>query len=297
MELVPGYSLFKSCAATRKILQNSPGISAKGLVLQVKKEHYLYIDSVNGITLQSAIRSPTQTTGRLLNFIVADDHALIRESLRAQLNKLTTNATIYEASNAKEVIQLLSQRQDIDLLLLDLYMPDCQGAELVSTLCDRFPETPVVVISGSDSMEDMRKSIDCGAAGFIPKSTAKEVMLSAIQLVLAGGIYIPECMVRNPQEKPANIPRNHLDATPKPGSNSDAICNRLTPRQIEALTLICKGLPNKLIAREMGISIYTVKVHVAAILRALGKDNRTAVAMVAEQQGLCTKHQEPPGEN
>lgn len=228
-----------------------------------------------------------------MNFIVADDHELIRESLRAQLMQLEPDATIFEAGTANEVLQLMSQGIEINLVLLDLYMPDCQGPELVSTLCDRFPETPIVVVSGSESAEDIAKSIDCGAAGFIPKSTAREVIKSAIRLVLSGGVYIPERMVRQPGAKKAGRSLNPADIQTGP-SNCGKVEEILTRRQLQVLKLICAGLPNKLIARELNISLYTVKVHVAAVLRALGKDNRTAAAIVAEQQGLCTENRNTP---
>ena len=213
--------------------------------------------------------------------LVADDHALLRSGLIEALSRLDPEATTYEASNADEVMGILSAHPDLDLILLDLFMPGANGFDLLSQVCDTASGASVVVLSASDDTAHMRKALDCGAAGFIPKSTAREVMLSALQLVLAGGIYVPPDLVHAPATSPAT-PEG--DGPPPPGSEEAG--TTLTPRQQDVLRLIAQGRSNKQIARDLDLSQNTVKIHVAGVLRALGAANRTQAVMLARERGF-----------
>jgi len=140
-----------------------------------------------------------------------------------------------------------------------------------------YPDIPVVILSASDDAQTMRKSLDRGASGFIPKSTSHDVMLSALNLVIAGGVYIPPGMLNEGSEE------QHGE-NDKSVSGSDAdIKARLTERQLEVLRLLAKGHQNKMIAKSLGVSEHTVKIHVTAILKALGVKNRTQAVLVAQQ--------------
>ena len=126
-----------------------------------------------------------------MKILIADDHELIRQGLRRTLQSGTLDAEVLEASSAQETLAVIASHRDLDLVLLDLFMPGTADFELLDRLCNELPELPLVVLSGSRNPSHMRHCIDAGAAGFIPKSADAEVMLKAIDLVLAGGIYIP----------------------------------------------------------------------------------------------------------
>ncbi len=217
-----------------------------------------------------------------MRFLVADDHELIREGLRAQLQALHPDAEVGVASSIEEVWQEVERDDALDLLLLDLGMPGGDGMSTLARLCNRYPEMPVAVVSASEDRATIEKAIDYGAAGYIPKSMAMNVMMNAIRLILSGGVYLPETLLRNQRGAVSvssdNVSgRNHDEPTPEP----------LTQRQIDVLCLMCDGLANKEIARKLGISHHTVKIHVAAILKALHVDNRTQATRLADKYALC----------
>jgi DNA-binding NarL/FixJ family response regulator len=215
-----------------------------------------------------------------LKTLVADDHALLRTGLIEALSRLDSEPTAYEASDAEQVMHVLSAHPDLDLILLDLFMPGANGFELLSRVCGAAAGAPVVVVSASDDTAHMRKALDCGAAGFVPKSTARDVMVSALGLVLAGGIYVPPELVHAPppdQGGPATLGPQGGTAT-------------LTARQQAVLRLIGQGRSNKQIARDLGLSQNTVKIHVAGVLRALGAANRTEAVMLAREWGFDFSH-------
>lgn len=176
------------------------------------------------------------------------------------LVELEPDLTILNASTCSETQAILAARNDIDLVLLDIGLPDINGIDCLKAIRQRDPLMPVVMLSGNDRQENVKAAIDAGARGFIPKSAKKEIMLSAIQLVLVGGIYLPD---------------NSLMA--KPHSKISG----LTPRQKEVLRLLADGLSNKAIARELGMAEATVRVHVTSILRVMEVHNRTEAAIMA----------------
>lgn len=212
----------------------------------------------------------------MLRILVADDHVLVREGLASALRGLSSAVEVTQAANGEEVMQRLEQCQNFDLLLLDLYMPGSDGFVLLGNICNVYPDMPVVILSASDDAQTMRKSLDRGASGFIPKSTDHDVMLSALNLVIAGGVYIPPGML-NEVDAGQNSPGK------SPHSSDNDIINRLTERQLEVLKLLAKGHQNKQIAKFLGVSEHTVKIHVTAILKALGVRNRTQAVLVAQQ--------------
>lgn len=213
-----------------------------------------------------------------MKVLIADDHALVRTGLIQALTAIERKPTTYEAADAAQVLDTLAAHPDLDLILLDLYMPGANGFDLLSQVCGSATAAPVVVLSGNEDAGHVRKALDCGAAGFIPKSTGREVMLSALRLVLAGGIYLPPDLIHAP---PPPMPEPI-----HPGEASGQDLASLTERQREVLRRLGQGYSNKQIARDLGVSENTVKVHVAAILRALGASNRTEAALRARDLGL-----------
>ena len=212
--------------------------------------------------------------------LLADDHSLVREGLKHTLAGLSAQVDFVEAATADEVIAALAENAAPDLVLLDLVMPGSNGFELLKHVCNEHPELPVVILSGSADPAQMRKALDIGAAGYVTKSATAEVMLSALQLVLAGGIYVPPDMLKT-APSPASLDR--VAVAPSNIAVGRALVD-LTARQREVLACLGQGKSNKVIARELGLSENTVKIHVAAILRALGVDNRTQAALVMQEQ-------------
>lgn len=216
--------------------------------------------------------------------LLADDHALVREGLKHTLADLVASVEFVEAATAAEVIDSLGRNQAVDLVLLDLVMPGSDGFSLLTRVCNSHPDLPIVVLSGTADPAKMRKALDIGATGFICKSASAEVMLSALRLVLAGGIYLPPDMLKTSSAPEAGnwAPMAGPDAGQRLSSAA------LTTRQREVLERLVEGKSNKQIARELDLSDNTVKIHVAAILRTLGVDNRTQAAIAARERRFDT---------
>jgi len=210
-----------------------------------------------------------------MKILLADDHALFREGMRHVLTQLGEDIAITEAGDFSQIQHQLATQEDITLVLLDLHMPKNDGLAVLEYIGEQFPALPVVMLSGSESRDDMQRAIDLGAVGFIEKSSTAQVMLSALNLVLSGGIYIPPAMVRRSPVSPETLVE---------GSGQNTL--NLTPRQLDVLKRIIEGQPNKIIADELGVSIATVKAHVTATLKALRVTNRTQAARAVEQAGV-----------
>src|SRR3954447_26094417 len=213
-----------------------------------------------------------------MKILVVDDHELIREALRGVLKELKRDVIVLEAADSRQAMQHLSEQPDIGLILLDLSLPDRDGFSVLSELCERRPAISVVVLSARQDRDSVVKVLDLGALGFIPKSGQREVMLSALQLIFAGGRYIPpEILAGNDSTAPpSKPPAGRLPAV----SPSDL---GLTERQIDVLALMMQGKSNKAICRVLDLAEPTVKNHVTAILKALKVTNRTeAVILVGE---------------
>jgi two-component system, NarL family, nitrate/nitrite response regulator NarL len=200
--------------------------------------------------------------------ILADDHALFRGGFALLFQQLDASSTILEADDLAGAMALAELHSDTDLLLLDLHMPDMHGASSIRAVTRAYPQLPLVILSADESDGMAQQVIEAGALGFIPKSSTASVMLAAIRLVLSGGIYVPAHLIMATQG--ANHDHDH-----------GAI--QLTTRQLDVLRLLADGMTNKDICRRLNISQGTVKVHIAAIFRALNVSNRTEAARMAAQ--------------
>ncbi len=206
-----------------------------------------------------------------MKILIVDDHALFREGLRHVLNAYDEEVSIVEASDYDHALQHASDNPDLDMVLLDLNMPGKDGFATLESFTRLFPALPVVIISASILQSNVQRALDAGAVGYIPKDTTSAVMLSALRLILSGGIYVPQGLL--------NSQGNSLDQN---GSHESS----LTARQVEVLNLLVQGCSNKEIASKMDVAEATVKMHVTAILKSLGVNNRTQAAMAAEKLGL-----------
>jgi DNA-binding NarL/FixJ family response regulator len=217
-----------------------------------------------------------------MKILVVDDHVLIRDALRGVLKELKGDADVLEASDCRQAMALIAEYAgDLSLILLDLNLPDRDGFSALSEVRERYPGISVVVLSGQHDRSSVVKALDLGALGFIPKSGQREVMLSALQLVFAGGIYIPpEILTRDSSPPPP-------DGKPPTGSRPPVSPSDLglTERQIDVLALMMQGKSNKAICRVLDLAEPTVKNHVTAILKALKVTNRTEAVIAVRELG------------
>jgi DNA-binding NarL/FixJ family response regulator len=216
-----------------------------------------------------------------VKILIIDDHALIREALRGVLKELKGDATVSEAADWRQASQQLEQSAGVDLVLLDLNLPDRDGFDVLAELRERYPAISVVVLSARQDRESVAKALEAGALGFIPKSSEREVMRSAFNLIFSGGMYIPpEILVR---QEPAARSSAPPVLAQKRISAADL---GLTDRQMDVLALMMQGRSNKAICRELDLAEPTVKSHVTAILKALKVANRTEAVIAAGALGF-----------
>ncbi|MGD8742680.1 MAG: response regulator transcription factor [Granulosicoccaceae bacterium] len=216
-----------------------------------------------------------------MKILIADDHELIRQGLERTLVAMSDDVDVVHAEDGLSVLEQLEQHRDVDIVLLDLFMPNANGYELLRNICDRYGSLPVIVVSAAEEPQYMRKSIDYGAAGFIPKSSSTDIMVNAIKLVMSGGIYIPHTMHLQSRNVRRPVSRNTPDY-----QLSLQASDKLTRRQKEVLELLARGSSNKDIARTLGLSEHTVKIHVTAILKLLNATNRTEAVIIAQRLGV-----------
>lgn len=213
-----------------------------------------------------------------MHILVVDDHPLMAEALSLAMRTLDRSTQV-ESAGSLESAMARAKQSSFDLCLLDLGLPDCSGLDALERMREGLPALPVVVVSGADDTASVLAALDLGAMGYIPKSSPRDVLLGAVRLVASGGIYVPTQALKTREvAEPA-------PAVPGGGAKSAADLG-LSARQAEVLQLLLKGLPNKLIARRLGISENTTKIHVSAVLRALGVATRTQALIAANRLGL-----------
>ena len=215
-----------------------------------------------------------------MKILLIDDHTLFREGMRLVLSQLEPGCDIVEASTCRAAIEEANTHDDFDVVLLDLNLPDMGGLEALSILREEHPHMPVVVLSASDDRATVLEALDRGAMGFIPKSSSSQVMMGALRLVLAKGVYLPLAVLNSTAPAPSPA-----QSSP-PARPLQAADLGLTERQMDVLGLIVQGKPNKLICRDLGLAEGTVKTHVTAVLRALGVTNRTQAVLAVSRLGL-----------
>ncbi len=232
-----------------------------------------------------------------MKILIADDHRLIVEAVKGKLAELQAGIEFVVAMSVAEMMRVASD--DLDLALVDLNMPGAKDHEHIDDLRRTHPSLPIVVLSGSEDTTVVRRLLELGVLGFIPKAYSAEVMLSAVRLVLAGGVYVPPMMLATlpawvaagaaEVERAAPMAAASASTAPQAAPSThelDRLRHVLTERQVEVLRLLSQGKPNKLIGRSLNISEGTVKIHLAAIFRALNVRNRTEAVIAA--QGMTT---------
>jgi DNA-binding NarL/FixJ family response regulator len=215
-----------------------------------------------------------------MKFLIVDDHALIRDALQGVLKKFQRGAIVLEAADCRQAMATIEGNPDINLILLDLSLPDRDGFSVLAELRERYPAMAVVVLSGMQDRATVTKVLDLGAVGFIPKGARREVMLSAFQLIFAGSVYVPPEILSHEEparSAPATPPEGRALITPAEAG--------LSERQLDVLALITQGKSNKAICRILNLAEPTVKNHVTAILRTLKVSNRTEAVITVNELG------------
>ncbi len=258
-----------------------------------------------------------------MKVLLVDDHPLVLSALQAVIQRVGTDTTVIGVDTAAAARAALRDEPDIDLVLLDLSLGDADGFDVLTEFRSQYPAVPVVVVSASERTSDVIRAIDGGAMGFVPKTSTHAELHHALGLVMTGSMYVPPHMLglafgsNGGGLRPAaaasgdtvpGVMRSTGDSAalplgaasrPEPHQKVPTMKDiGLTPRQSEVLSLLLQGLPNKLIARQLNLSVETVKDHVAAVLRALGVSTRTqavlAVSQMTQGQGVGFSWR-PPG--
>ena len=212
-----------------------------------------------------------------MKYLIVDDHALVAGALTLLLEDRDPEADVHTADAA---LELVDREGDADLLILDLSLPGVTGTELMEEIVRRQPMLKILVVSGLADQESIMRVLQLGAAGFVPKSLDTELLSSAIDFVLKGGVYIPSKLLTESQKD------GFFTRTAARLKAPESAPPHLTDRQLDVLAQLAKGAPIKRICRELDLSEGTVKTHVAAIYRSFGASNRTEALIAARRAGF-----------
>lgn len=255
-----------------------------------------------------------------MKVLLVDDHPLVLSALQQVIQRVGSGTTVVGVDSAAAARAALAKDSDFDLVLLDLALGDADGFDVLVEFRAAYPAVPVVVVSASDRASDVIRAIDSGAMGFVPKRSSHGELHEALRMVMTGAMYVPPSMLgldfsravhmgdtvpgvmrSGPDSGFVGVDSTPLGpaAQPEPHQKVPTLADvGLTPRQSEVLSLLLQGLPNKLIARQLNLSVETVKDHVAAVLRALGVSSRTqavlAVSQMTQGQGGAFAWRLPP---
>ena len=207
--------------------------------------------------------------------LLVDDHGLFREGLALLLQHHFHVRALLHAASLQQAVAEVTQHADLDLVLLDLGLPDSRGLDALPALHEAAPGARIVVLSADDAPHTVRSAIEQGAAGFIPKTAHADLLRRALAIVLQGGVYLPASLLGS--EPPAAAP---ADGDARPALD-------LSPRQHDVLKLLVQGATNKHICRQLDLSESTVKTHLNAIFKRLEVNTRTQAVIAAARLGLC----------
>mgnify|MGYP001435210273 CR=1 FL=1 len=216
-----------------------------------------------------------------MHILIVDDHAFVCAGLKATLLDKMDDIKVTTTVRGDEVLSILAKNQ-IDLIILDLFMPGGYGGfGLIGLLHERYPNLPIIVLSASENTSHIKKCMELGVIGFVTKSAPKEALFEAISKALNGEQFVPKYLIESLPEVARVIDEVDL------GVNVEIIAELITDRQFDILNYISRGDSNKQIARGLGLSENTVKVHVSAMLKSLGLSNRTQAGILGQKLGLA----------
>ena len=223
-----------------------------------------------------------------MKILIADDHELFLKGLEIILTDFDKSAELVKAKNYTELLSIIEKEQSFDLILTDLAMPGAVWLDALKQIHEKLPETPIIILSAVFEREIVQKTIELGASGYIPKTSSNAIIISAVNLVLSGAVYIPAELLND-------TPSSEFNELKKLENISESVdvnekIKILSPRQLEVLQLIASGKSNKQIAFELGLTEGTVKLHITAILKILNVYNRTGAVAQATTLGLLKRH-------
>ena len=212
--------------------------------------------------------------------LICDDHPPIRAAVAYIARELNKDIVIVEAGSAAEALDLLEAHPDIELMLLDLHMPGMSGLDLLRELKRRFASLPVVVLSSDETRATVIDALERGASGYICKSSPTDLLAKFLQHALAGGITLPNAIFNDARGAAASAAGSLADA------NQGMAAAGLSPRQLDVLACLLRGMSNKEIGRELELAEGTVKSHIFAIFRALDVSSRAQAVIEASRRGI-----------
>ena len=226
-----------------------------------------------------------------MKILLADDHELFLNGLEFILNDNIPNIKIVKARDYNEIFSIIKNDNDFDLIISDLAMPGANWLNAIKQIHSTIPETPIIIISAVFDKEILQQTLDIGVAGYIPKTSPNNLIISAINLVIAGGVYIPHELLYSTKNISKEETKNEEYYTPLKAlkklaeKTPDSPQKGLTERQIEIVKCIAEGLSNKQIAYKLDLKEGTVKVHITVILKILNVKNRTSAIIEAAKRG------------
>ena len=243
-----------------------------------RQDHPNGLGHFNGLLLHGSLWPGLETS--LMRFLIVDDHALIREAMVSILREIQPAAEITTAGDARSMYEILDKGASLELLLLDLNLPDAHGLALLEGVIQRYPALPIAVLSAERDPSVIRRTIEVGAQGYIAKTEPRDVLIKAIELILAHGVYVPLAALGS-----AHQPQKPEDDGSSLAANPSPAKLGLTERQVEVLALLMQGKSNKHICRDLSLAEPTVKNHISAILRALNVNSRTEAVLAVTRLG------------
>lgn len=211
-----------------------------------------------------------------MKILIADDHWAVRAGIKPILKELDDDVSIVETDDFSETLAIAENQKDFDLVLIDFLMPGMDQFVGLEAVCDKLRDVPVVVMSTPNNRDIIIRSIELGAAGYIPKTSTSQGIVDAIRLVLAGGVSMPRALL---ERRPLSSPRSNGETYSR--ETSHTLVKSLTARQLDVLKLLGHGKSNAEIASELKMAESTVRVHTSAILKTLRVVSRTKAALIA----------------
>lgn len=229
-----------------------------------------------------------------MKILIADDHELFLKGLEFILQENLQNVELTTAQSYTDIFAILENDTNFDLIITDLAMPGANWLAAINKIHSSLPETPIIIISAVFDKEILQQTLDIGVAGYIPKTSSNSLIVSAINLVLAGGVYIPHELLYSTKSTPVSAEKQKEYISPlktleKLVTNTTDIHPKgLTERQIDIVKCIAEGLSNKQIAYKLNLTEGTVKVHITVILKVLNVKNRTSAVIEAAKRGYIS---------
>ncbi len=207
--------------------------------------------------------------------IIVDDHPIVRNALVTSLVALNVFEDVETANCFQELDEKLGRDSDFQLLILDLSLTDISGSGGMVYMRERYPDIPILVFSASDDVDTIIQCFEHGVHGFVSKNSSMQIFVNAIRIVLEGGTYIPPAAAQRLGFSLSEFTSSELDSTKERPD--------FTPKQQEVFEQLLKGMPNRIIAKRLGMAEGTVKTHLHKIYQILNVNSRAKAILKSQQ--------------